>query len=197
MEVCISSNVLTGCCASLEQHPVRKLFDAGVLVTLNTDDPEMFRTTLAREYQIAQESLGFSDEELRERRIRFARRSCRRAEASTSAVLNQTTADHTLREPHVDLSDFTVVRESRAKLPLTHQCDNTMPKHIGIVACSAEGAALCYRTICDEAPALMGRHRIPRSACTPTVWANTWSTSIADDWEGVAELMLSSAEQTA
>jgi aspartate racemase len=39
-----------------------------------------------------------------------------------------------------------------------------MPKHIGIVACSAEGAALCYRTICDEAPALMGRHMHPEIA---------------------------------
>ncbi len=64
VEICISSNVLTGCCASLEQHPLRKLFDADVLVTLNTDDPEMFRTTLAREYQVAQDSLGFSISEL-------------------------------------------------------------------------------------------------------------------------------------
>ncbi len=39
--------------------------------------------------------------------------------------------------------------------------ERIMPKHIGIVACSAEGAALCYRTICDEAPALMGRHMHP------------------------------------
>ncbi len=66
VEVCISSNVLTGCCTSLEQHPVRKLFDAGVLVTLNTDDPEMFHTTLNREYQIAQQVFGFSDDELRQ-----------------------------------------------------------------------------------------------------------------------------------
>ena len=66
VEVCISSNVLTGCCSSLEQHPVRKLFDAGVLVTLNTDDPEMFHTTLNREYQIAQQVFGFSDDELRQ-----------------------------------------------------------------------------------------------------------------------------------
>src|SRR5271165_2435471 len=36
-----------------------------------------------------------------------------------------------------------------------------MPKHIGIVACSAEGAALCYRTICNEGPALMGPHMHP------------------------------------
>lgn len=66
VEICISSNVLTGCCTSLEQHPVRKLFDAGVLVTLNTDDPEMFHTTLNREYQIAQQVFGFSDDELRQ-----------------------------------------------------------------------------------------------------------------------------------
>ena len=64
VEICISSNVLTGCCASLEQHPLPKLFDADVLVTLNTDDPEMFRTTLAREYQVAQDSLGFNISEL-------------------------------------------------------------------------------------------------------------------------------------
>ena len=66
VEVCISSNVLTGCCTSVEQHPVRKLFDAGVLVTLNTDDPEMFHTTLNREYQIAQKVFGFTDDELRQ-----------------------------------------------------------------------------------------------------------------------------------
>ena len=50
----------------LEEHPVRKLFDAGVLVTLNTDDPDMFRTTLRREYQIARDVFGFSEDELRE-----------------------------------------------------------------------------------------------------------------------------------
>ena len=66
VEVCISSNVLTGCCPSAEQHSLRKLFDAGVLVTLNTDDPEMFRTTLSREYQIAQETFGFNETELKQ-----------------------------------------------------------------------------------------------------------------------------------
>jgi aminodeoxyfutalosine deaminase len=66
VEVCISSNVMTGCCTSLDEHPVRKLFDAGVLITLNTDDPEMFHTTLNREYQIAQEVFGFSNDELRQ-----------------------------------------------------------------------------------------------------------------------------------
>jgi aminodeoxyfutalosine deaminase len=66
VEACITSNVLTGCCASAEQHPIRKLFDAGVLVTLNTDDPDMFRTSLLREYQIAQKTFGFSEAELRQ-----------------------------------------------------------------------------------------------------------------------------------
>jgi aminodeoxyfutalosine deaminase len=66
VEACITSNVLTGCCASVEQHPLRKLFDAGVLVTLNTDDPDMFRTSLVREYQIAREVLCFREAELRQ-----------------------------------------------------------------------------------------------------------------------------------
>jgi len=66
VEACISSNVLTGCCAAVEQHPLRRLFDAGVMVTLNTDDPDMFRTSLVREYQIAQNALGFSESELRD-----------------------------------------------------------------------------------------------------------------------------------
>ena len=51
---------------AVEEHPVRKLFDAGVLVTLNTDDPDMFRTSLVREYEIAQQVFGFSEDELRE-----------------------------------------------------------------------------------------------------------------------------------
>ena len=66
VEVCITSNVVTGCCAALAEHPVRKLFDAGVLVVLNSDDPEMFHTTLTREYQIARDEFGFTADELRE-----------------------------------------------------------------------------------------------------------------------------------
>jgi len=66
VEVCITSNVLTGCCGKLVEHPIRRLFDAGVLVTLNTDDPDMFRTTLEREYQIAQQVFCFTEAELRE-----------------------------------------------------------------------------------------------------------------------------------
>lgn len=66
VEVCISSNVATGAIATLEEHPVRKLFDNGVMVTLNTDDPAMFHTTLDREYRLARDVFGFTDEQLRE-----------------------------------------------------------------------------------------------------------------------------------
>ncbi len=64
VEICLSSNLRTGCCARIEDHPLKRYFDAGVLVTLNTDDPEMFETTLNREYQIAQEAFGFTDAQL-------------------------------------------------------------------------------------------------------------------------------------
>ena len=66
MEICISSNLRTGCCRELADHPVRRYFDQGLMVTLNTDDPAMFRTSLAQEYQLARESFGFTDEHLRE-----------------------------------------------------------------------------------------------------------------------------------
>jgi adenosine deaminase/aminodeoxyfutalosine deaminase len=66
VEVCLSSNLCTGCIPKLEEHPLRALFDHGVLVTLNTDDPAMFHTSLTREYELAQDLFGFTDEHLRE-----------------------------------------------------------------------------------------------------------------------------------
>ncbi len=65
VEICVTSNLRTGCLKSLEHHPLRKYFDAGVMVTLNSDDPALFGTSLAREYQLAQDAFGFSDDELR------------------------------------------------------------------------------------------------------------------------------------
>jgi aspartate racemase len=68
-----------------------------------------------------------------------------------------------------------------------------MPKHIGIVACSAEGAALCYRTICMEGTALMGRHNHPEVSLHTHPLALYMNCIYTNDWPGVAELMLSSA----
>jgi adenosine deaminase/aminodeoxyfutalosine deaminase len=66
VEICLTSNLRTGCCKSLAEHPVRNYFDQGVMVTLNTDDPAIFGTSLNREYQIAQDNFAFTDEHLRE-----------------------------------------------------------------------------------------------------------------------------------
>lgn len=72
-----------------------------------------------------------------------------------------------------------------------------MAKHIGIVGCSAEGAALCYRTICAEAPARMGEHRHPEITMHTPSFAEYVVHIRAGDWERVAELMLSSTHKVA
>ncbi len=64
LEVCVTSNLRTGCCKSLEQHPLRRYFERGVRVTLASDDPAMFGTSLAREFQLAHQAFGFSEAEL-------------------------------------------------------------------------------------------------------------------------------------
>jgi len=70
-----------------------------------------------------------------------------------------------------------------------------MPQHIGIAACSAEGAALCYRTICVEGAALFGPHAHPEvSMHTPSL-ADYMAHIYRDDWPRVAELMLASADK--
>ena len=66
VEICVSSNLRTGCCADLMQHPVRRYFDQGLMLTLNTDDPAMFHTSMLQEYALVQEAFGFTDEHLRE-----------------------------------------------------------------------------------------------------------------------------------
>jgi adenosine deaminase len=65
LECCPLSNVCTGVVKSIEAHPVKKFFDAGLLVTVNTDDPAMFGNSLAQEYQMLEERLGFSQDEVR------------------------------------------------------------------------------------------------------------------------------------
>ena len=70
-------------------------------------------------------------------------------------------------------------------------------KHIGIVACSAEGAALCYRTICTEAPALLGRYAHPEVTMHTFNFADYMRYIEAEDWRGIADLMLASAGKVA
>ena len=66
LEVCITSNVRTGAVASLCEHPVKKLHDAGVPIVLDTDDPALFGCTLAGEYELAAREFGFTDEQMAE-----------------------------------------------------------------------------------------------------------------------------------
>jgi aminodeoxyfutalosine deaminase len=66
IEICVTSNLRTGCCAEIAKHPVRNYFDEGLMLTLNSDDPAMFRTALVEEYALVQEAFGFTDEHLRE-----------------------------------------------------------------------------------------------------------------------------------
>ena len=70
-----------------------------------------------------------------------------------------------------------------------------MAKHIGIVACSAEGAALCYQTICKESAAIMGRHNHPEIGMHTHPLGEYMDCIYRNDWNGVASLMLSSAEK--
>jgi aspartate racemase len=70
-------------------------------------------------------------------------------------------------------------------------------KHIGIVAGSAEGAALCYRTICLEAPAIMGEHNHPEITMNSIPMAAVMDPIRANDWEAVAKLLAASAHKVA
>lgn len=70
---------------------------------------------------------------------------------------------------------------------------HVMSQHIGIVACSAEGAALCYRTICAEGEQLLGEHAHPEVSMHGHSLADYVRCIERDDWRGVGELMLSSA----
>lgn len=64
LEICISSNIATGAVPRVEEHPVRRLFEAGVPIVLNTDDPPMFGATLCGEYALAAQRFGFTAAEL-------------------------------------------------------------------------------------------------------------------------------------
>lgn len=65
LEVSLTSNVKTGAVRTLAEHPIRTLYDAGVPLTLNTDDPGIFETTLDREFQLARTLFSFSENEIK------------------------------------------------------------------------------------------------------------------------------------
>lgn len=65
LEISITSNVRTGSVASFADHPVRRIFEAGVPIILNTDDPALFDCSLQSEYELAARQFGFTDTELR------------------------------------------------------------------------------------------------------------------------------------
>jgi adenosine deaminase/aminodeoxyfutalosine deaminase len=66
VEICITSNLRTGCCARLEDHPVREYFENGLMVTLNSDDPGLFGSDLCGEYCLAHTKFQLTLEHLLE-----------------------------------------------------------------------------------------------------------------------------------
>jgi aminodeoxyfutalosine deaminase len=66
VEICLTSNLRTACCTKISDHPVKSYFDHGLMLTLNTDDPAMFGTSLNLEFELAQKEFGFTGEHLRE-----------------------------------------------------------------------------------------------------------------------------------
>jgi aminodeoxyfutalosine deaminase len=66
IELCVTSNVRTGSCASLAEHPVRRYFESGLMISVNSDDPTLFGSDLLGEYVIAEREFQFTQEQLRE-----------------------------------------------------------------------------------------------------------------------------------
>lgn len=64
VELCPISNLRTGVVESIQSHPVRRFFDRGVLISINTDDPKMFGNSLVQEFRILNRELGFSKSEI-------------------------------------------------------------------------------------------------------------------------------------
>ena len=66
IELNVTSNLRTGCCNAIDQHPVREYFEGGLMVTINSDDPPMFGSDLLNEYTLVQREFSFSLDEMRE-----------------------------------------------------------------------------------------------------------------------------------
>lgn len=66
LEVCVTSNVRTKVCASVKTHPIRQLYKNGLKVTVNSDDPTMFNTSITQEYLQLIEKLNFSQDDVKQ-----------------------------------------------------------------------------------------------------------------------------------
>jgi aminodeoxyfutalosine deaminase len=66
LEINLTSNLRTGCCSAIEQHPIREYFEGGLFLTINSDDPPMFGSDLLGEYILIQDHFAFSLEQMRE-----------------------------------------------------------------------------------------------------------------------------------
>jgi aminodeoxyfutalosine deaminase len=84
LELCPTSNVRTGVCSSFAAHPLRRCFDLGLTVTLNSDDPAFFGSDLANEYLLAHTEQGFTRDELRQLAANSIRASFLPEEAKSS-----------------------------------------------------------------------------------------------------------------
>ncbi len=91
-EVCVTSNYQSGVVGSLDTHPLMKMLDAGLNVTINTDDPSISRITLSHEYYTACEDLRMSQDTLRQR-ILAAAHSCFLPEPEKAILVSQLTRD--------------------------------------------------------------------------------------------------------
>lgn len=64
LEICPSSNIALGLFKDLPSHPLHRLLQEGLSISINSDDPPFFRTNLAKEYQVTQKTFGYTDEEM-------------------------------------------------------------------------------------------------------------------------------------
>jgi adenosine deaminase len=63
--MCVMSNVRTGVCRSIEAHPIKQYYQQGLMVTVNSDDPTMFNTSISEEYLVLVQKLGFTIRDLK------------------------------------------------------------------------------------------------------------------------------------
>ena len=97
LEMCPLSNVQTGVVASLELHPIRRYFERGLVITVNTDDPGMFGSSLATELRLLRQTLGFTREEIQQLQL-LAVTASWMSEVEKETMRSELTSDPAWRE---------------------------------------------------------------------------------------------------